>query len=180
MRYPEGHKAAVRASIVASAARALRRDGIAGVSIPALMKAAGLTHGGFYVHFENRDELVAAAVLAAAEETAERVLSGDDLEACLGAYLSPEHAAHPEEGCVIAALGGEGRHQSAPIRRAFALAARGFLRLVREQVRGAGDEETKKDAALAVASRMIGAVVLARLVDDEHLAKRILAAARRG
>src|SRR5262245_188353 len=58
MRYPEGHKEAVRASIVESAARVLRRDGLDGVSIPALMKEAGLTHGGFYGYFKNRDELV--------------------------------------------------------------------------------------------------------------------------
>jgi TetR/AcrR family transcriptional repressor of nem operon len=188
MRYPEGHKEAVRASIVENAARALRREGLAGVSIPALMKKAGLTHGGFYVHFANRDELVAAAVLAAAEDTGARVLSREagDLAASLEAYLSREHVAHPEEGCVVAALGGEGRHQPAPVRRAFALAARGLIALVEEQVRRAGRAGHAKakakdddDVALAVAARMVGAVVLARLVDDDRLADRILAAARR-
>ncbi len=69
MRYPDGHKEEVRASIVASAARTLRKKGLAGLSIPALMKEAGLTHGGFYLHFHNRDELVAEAVMAAAEGT---------------------------------------------------------------------------------------------------------------
>lgn len=183
MRYPDGHKEAVRASIVANAARALRRDGLGGVSIPALMKKAGLTHGGFYVHFKNRDELVAAAVLAAAEETGASVLSSEagDLDAALRTYLSKEHVAHPEHGCVIAALGGEGRHQPAPVRRAFALAARGFIRLVSDQLRRAnrGGRDEQNDEALALASRMVGAVVLARLVDDDRLADRILAAARR-
>lgn len=182
MRYPDGHKEAVRASIVANAARALRRGGLSGVSIPALMKKAGLTHGGFYVHFKNRDELVAAAVLAAAEETGANLLSTEagDLANALATYLSKEHVAHPEHGCVVAALGGEGRRQPAAVRRAFALAARGFIRLVSEQLRASsGGKGGESDDALALASRMIGAVVLARLVDDEHLADRILAAARR-
>ena len=70
MRYPDGHKEAVKERIVRAASRALRRHGLEGVSIPALMKQAGLTHGAFYTHFKNRDELVAEAVLSAAAETA--------------------------------------------------------------------------------------------------------------
>ena len=77
MRYPDGHKEQVRAQIVRTAARALRELGLEGISIPALMKKAGLTHGGFYVHFKDRDDLVAAAVEHAAAETGARVLGPD-------------------------------------------------------------------------------------------------------
>ena len=180
MRYPAGHKEAVRAEIVESAARALRRDGLAGVSIPALMKKAGLTHGGFYVHFTNRDELVAAAVLAAAESTGKSVLSeqAGDMRDTLDAYLSNEHVKHPERGCVLASLGTEGRRQSAPVKRAFAQAARGFIRLLERKAHIASPPEHVSDDTLALASQMIGAVVLARLVDDEGLALRILKAAK--
>jgi TetR/AcrR family transcriptional regulator, transcriptional repressor for nem operon len=181
MRYPEGHKEAVRATIVKNAARALRRAGLTGVSIPALMKQAGLTHGGFYAHFKSRDELVAAAVLSAADETGEALFSKDagDLATTLRAYLSKEHVAHPERGCVLAALGTEGRQQSAPVRRAFAHAARGFLRLVGQKLEAACPDAELSDEALRLAAQMIGAILLARLVDDPALAGRILNAARR-
>ncbi|HEU4408825.1 MAG TPA: TetR/AcrR family transcriptional regulator [Polyangiaceae bacterium] len=180
MRYPEGHREAVRASIVESAARALRREGLDGVSIPALMKEAGLTHGGFYGYFKNRDQLVAEAITWAAQQTAARVLSegAGDLRAMLAEYLSEGHAKHPEVGCVLAALGTEGPKQSPPVRRAFAQVARGFVRLIDRQLRRKKATPEPSDEALRLSSQMVGAVVLARLVDDEALAKRLLAAAR--
>jgi TetR/AcrR family transcriptional regulator, transcriptional repressor for nem operon len=180
MRYPPEHKETVRATIVKLAAEALRRDGLAGVSIPSLMEAAGLTHGGFYVHFKNRDELVAAAVMAAAEETGANVLSESvgDLDATLTSYLSREHVEHPGVGCVLAALGTEGRRQPTVVRRAFAKAAQGFLRLLEPKVHPKRPKAAISDETLALASQMIGAVVLARLVDDEGLASRLLTAAR--
>ncbi len=182
MRYPDGHKESVRATIVESAARALRRNGLDTVSIPALMKEAGLTHGGFYGYFKNRDQLVSEAVTLAAQQTAARVLSEDlgGVGAMLEAYLSEEHVKHPEMGCVIAALGTEGRKQPAPVRRAFGEVARGFLRLVDRQLRRKKATAEPSDEALRLAAQMIGAVVLARLVEDDALEKRILDAARSG
>lgn len=181
MRYPEGHKASVRAGIVAAASRALRQDGLAGVSIPALMKKAGLTHGAFYVHFSSRDALVAAAVEAAAAETAENVLSEKvgGLEATLEAYLSMPHVENPARGCVLAALGSEGRDQPKPVRSAFSRTAQGFLHLLQKKTHPRGSAARLSDDTLALAARMVGAVILARLVDDADLANRILAAARR-
>jgi TetR/AcrR family transcriptional repressor of nem operon len=180
MRYPDGHKQAVREKIVEAASRALRREGLAGVSIPALMKRAGLTHGGFYVHFRDRDELVAEAVTAAAEQTGERVLSDaiGGLDATLRAYLSPEHVHRPAEGCVLAALGTDATRQRAPVRRAFARAAQGFLRLIEKKLHPRSAAGNLSDDTLVVAAQMIGAVILARLVHDEALAERILASAR--
>jgi TetR/AcrR family transcriptional repressor of nem operon len=180
MRYPEGHKESVRASIVESAARVLRRDGLDAVSIPALMQEAGLTHGGFYGYFKSRDQLVAEAVLWAAQQTAARVLSEDagDTRAMLDRYLSEAHAKHPEVGCVIAALGTQARTQAPPVRRVFGEVARGFVRLVDRQLRRKRAVAEPSDEALLLSAQMIGAVVLARLVDDDTLAKRILGAAR--
>lgn len=182
MRYPEGHKEAIRAKIVEQASRLLRRDGLDGVSIPALMKEVGLTHGGFYAHFASRDELVAEAVTAAAEATGAAVLSSDrgaGTAAVLEAYLSEEHVARPEIGCVLAALGTEGHRQPAAVRRAFARAARGFLRLVQERLHRKSPPGHLSDDALSLAATMVGAVVLARLVDDDALAARILSAAKK-
>jgi TetR/AcrR family transcriptional repressor of nem operon len=180
MRYPEGHKEAKRASIVEHAARALRLEGLSGVSIPALMKAAGLTHGGFYGYFEDRDQLVAEAVLAAAGQTEARVLSTEagDLGTMLKEYLSEGHVAHPEVGCVVAALGAEGARSEGPVRRAFARAARGLIDLVDRQLKPRRSRSQPSDEALRLTSQMVGAVVLARLLDEPALAKRVLAAAK--
>ena len=180
MRYPAEHKAEVRERIVAAAARALREEGLAGVSVPALMRRAGLTHGGFYNHFADRDALVAEAIARAAAETEADVFeaSAGNPRAVLAAYLSPAHVATPGAGCVVAALGGEAVHaESARVRAAFAKAARGFLGHV-QRVFAPGTRARVDDAALATASQMVGAVVLARLVDDPALSRRILAASR--
>ncbi len=179
MRYPDGHKEAVKERIVQAASRALRRHGLEGVSIPALMKQVGLTHGAFYTHFKNRDELVAEAVRSAAGETAEGTFSaqfvlGDTLDR----YLSNSHLAHPENGCVLAALGADGVRQTPRVRRAFAEVALGFLRLTERKINPRSKAETLSDEALVRAATMVGAIVLGRLVRDPVLAERILAASR--
>ncbi len=179
MRYPDGHKEEVRERIVRAASEALRASGLAGIGIPALMKRAGLTHGGFYGYFPDRDALVAAAVLSAASETAQGVFAEDvPIEETLKRYLSEGHVAHPEGGCIVAALGAEGGRQAAPVRRAFAEVARGLLGLVEKKVHPERATRGVSDEALRLAATMVGAVVLARLVDDEGLARRILRAAR--
>ncbi|MEZ4409293.1 MAG: helix-turn-helix domain-containing protein [Polyangiales bacterium] len=177
MRYPKEHKAEVRARIVEAAARALRRGGLDGVSVPALMRGAGLTHGGFYAHFESRDALVAEAVALAASQTSGVFERAADLAASLDRYLSMGHVAHPEEGCVIAALGADGARAEGAPRRAFSEAAKGLLRHVYARRTGRRDGALD-DASLALAAAMVGAVVLARLVDDDALAARILKAVR--
>lgn len=212
MRYPPDHKPAVRARIVEATARALREEGLAAVSVPALMQRAGLTHGGFYQHFRDREALLVEAVALAAAETGHAVFdgAGGDLDTALATYLSMDHVAQPGHGCVVAALGAEAAHHpSPPIRRAFAAAARGLLGHVQrllwsspprpraaaasargrstrgsaghsDDVRGpaALGMDMLEDEALALASRIVGAVVLARLVDDPALAARLLATAR--
>ena len=181
MRYPEEHKQAVRAKIVEAASHALRRDGIDGVSIPALMKTVGLTHGAFYVHFADRDELVVEAARFAAERTATEVLAaqGGSVAQMLGTYLSSEHARHPEHGCVVAALGVEGGRRRGAIGAVFGELARGFVRHVHRRLHPTSDHRRVSDDTLELASRMVGAVVLARMVDEPALAERILTAARR-
>lgn len=178
MRYPPGHKEAMRERIVRAASRALRADGFAGVAIPALMKKVGLTHGGFYVHFENRDELVAEAVLSAAEDIAQGAFADDvSLEDTVARYVSMGHVAHPDQGCVIATLGTDGPRQAAVVRLAFDKIAAGLLGLTHKQLGGAAGQ-APTDAALVHAATMVGAVVLARLLRDPVLAERLLAAAR--
>jgi TetR/AcrR family transcriptional repressor of nem operon len=178
MRYSDAHKENVSARIVESASRALRRDGIDAVSIPQIMKTAGLTHGGFYCHFKDRDDLIARAAVHAGQES---VLRGDGRAANgVDLYLSKEHLLHPELGCIVAAVGAEGARQRGPLRRVFAEIGRGFLRLVDRSLHPDAPAKGRRpsDEALATASRIVGAIVLARLVDDDALAERILAAAK--
>ena len=180
MRYEPGHNDVVRARIIAAAARAFRQHGLDAVSIPALMKEAGLTHGAFYVHFKNRDELVEAAVLSAANDTATNVFADNDLAGVGARYLALAHVRHPEQGCVIAALGTDGARQQSRTRLAFATVARGFLRLTdKASQRPRSRNAAPSDDTIVCAATLVGAVILARLVADDALAERILAAARR-
>jgi AcrR family transcriptional regulator len=179
MRYSDEHKDAVRRRIIETASRALRLAGLDGVSIPAVMKKAGLTHGGFYGHFSDRDALVAEAVTFASHETGTAVFEQTpSVEAMLETYLSEGHVENPDQGCVVAALGADAPRQRAPVRHAFARAAEGLMALVNRKLHPATSSQTLQDDALALAATMVGAVVLARLVEDPRLARRLLAVAR--
>jgi TetR/AcrR family transcriptional repressor of nem operon len=181
MRYPPEHKAEVRERIIEAAARAFRERGVDGVGIPKLMQAVGLTHGGFYAHFADRDELVAEAIHAAARGTSIGLLERSDLsfDEVLEQYLSPAHRKHPEAGCVLAALGGEAPRQSSTIRRAFGYVADGFLRRIDGRLHPRGKRDEPHDDAIVAAATMIGAMVLARMLDRDPLADRVLDVARK-
>jgi TetR/AcrR family transcriptional repressor of nem operon len=178
MRYPEGHKEAVHETIVRAAAKALRETGISGIGIPALMKAAGLTHGGFYTHFRDRDALVVEAIRSAALETSKGAFADENsLAQTLARYLSLGHVQHPAQGCVVAALAAESPRQSRPVRRVFAEVVRGLMSHVDAKLRGK-PTGAPSDAALRLTATMVGAVILARAVEDAALAERILEVAR--
>ncbi len=177
MRYATGHKESMRERIIAAASVALRQHGIDGISIPSLMRKVGLTHGGFYAHFPHRDALVAAAIRSAGAQTGHAVLApAATMSALSQRYLSPQHVANPEHGCVLAALGCDGVRQSPEIKAAFAEVAQGFLRLL--EAKHSSRSNLLSDQTLAQGATLVGAVILARLVDDPGLATRILAAAQ--
>ena len=95
----------------------------------------------------------------------------------LDAYLSRAHLEHPEEGCVLAALGTDARRQPEVVRDAFAASSKGFIELIGEHTTK-GDKSALSDDAIDTAIRMIGGMVLARLVDNEELSERILSIAK--
>ena len=184
VRYPAGHKERTREQIVSAAARAFREQGVDGVSVPELMGRAGLTHGGFYAHFRNKDQLVAEACRSALAdstgrliETARKAPPGDRLAAFIRAYASPAHRDDPGAGCIMPALAAElGRHDAPEVRAAF---TDSFNQGIEKLARALPDDGTDRtDRALALMSGLAGAVMLARAVDDSALSDRILQSAR--
>jgi TetR/AcrR family transcriptional regulator, transcriptional repressor for nem operon len=184
MRYTADHKEQTHRRIVQTAARAFKKHGLQGVGIADLMKKAGLTHGGFYAHFPDRDTLVAEATAAGYEEAAERLIAAlaekpadERVEAFLDRYLGEAHRAHAENGCPLPALAADMSRQPVPVRRTFTEQFRRYGSKLAALLpsRYKGDREA---TALAVLSGVAGAVMLARAVSDPDLSDRILAASR--
>ncbi len=184
MRYQPEHKAEVHQKIVKDAARRVRAEGITGAAVSAVMRDAGLTHGGFYKHFASKDELLLKSLSDAFEEiaarldhAAERSKPGTAWKAIVRAYLSPEHCDHAESGCPVAALGPElaraGKSMKGPILGELIKYKNRMLPWM--PGRRAADKER---AFFAIFSTMIGAVALARILPDETARARVLASAR--
>jgi TetR/AcrR family transcriptional repressor of nem operon len=173
-------KARSHERILDTAARLLREEGGAGLSVDAVMEGAGLTRGGFYAHFLDRDALVAAALERAFAQQRVALLGAARFangHAALGRmlkwYLSRAHLESPGEGCPAPSLAGEVARAGAPLRRVFGANFMRLVELLRERV-GASKSET-----LAVCAAAVGAMTLARAVADPALADAILDATRR-
>src|SRR5437764_5079406 len=161
-------KEQTRERILRAAARAIRKHGYEGVGVADVMKEAGLTHGGFYAHFESRDALLAAAADQAGAETLEiltRAIAtakpGQELTALVDTYLSDRHVAAPEQGCVIAAAGSEVPRQQAEVRRAASRRIKDLVSLIERQLPEWG-KSAAHDKAMSTAATLVGALVLAR------------------
>lgn len=169
--------------IVEVAARTLRRNGYAGVGVADVMKQAGLTHGGFYAHFESRDALIAAAIERAGRDSAatlaQRVdasrASGESaLRAVIEGYLSAVHLSSAETGCVVAALSSEMPRQSPTLLAPSVERVRKLIALVR----GALPKGGTKEQAMVIASTLVGTLQLARTLGVNAQGEALLATAR--
>jgi len=158
--------------ILDAAARAVCRDGYAGVGVAAVMKEAGLTHGGFYAHFESREALLAEAIAYAGTKSIERmqartrgmVAQGvSPLRALVEGYLSETHLNTLDQGCPVAALASEMPRVGGELRDASAKRMIEVIKMV-EDALPAG---SRAGAAVAIASSMIGAMQMARMFDGE-------------
>lgn len=177
-------KELTRERIVTAAARAIRRGGYAGVGVADIMKEAGLTHGGFYAHFDSRDAMLAAAMEQAGRESSARLArrmagrraDGDSpLRAWVETYLSDTHLLRLEEGCPIAALASEMPRQSPDVR---GVAARRVSTMI-EAIQQVLPASAGSHAAAAIVSTLVGALQLARTLGDNAEGRAVLAAARR-
>jgi TetR/AcrR family transcriptional regulator, transcriptional repressor for nem operon len=176
-------KEATHERIVETAARAIRRSGYDGTGVAEIMKEAGLTHGGFYAHFDSRDGMLAEAADRAGADTvafltrvAAEVAPKKALEAMLRAYLSKEHVESAETGCAVAALGSEMPRQPAKVRRAATRRIKEMIDLVARQSPEWGQPGAHERALVTVATAL-GALVLARAVDDPKLSDAVRQAA---
>src|SRR6516162_10081176 len=184
MRKSRIEAAKTRERIVTAAAAEFRQHGIAGTGLADLMKAAGLTHGGFYRHFKSKDQLVAEACSAAVAMMNERVASSASrkrgrkgLQAAVAEYLSTEHRDNLRDGCPLAALGAELARADTQTRAA---ATAGFLNLV-DALAGGSDEGTpdeERRRAMVAALTLIGALTVSRVVTDQALSDAILRSAQ--
>ena len=178
-----GRKEATHERIVKTASRAIRRAGYDGAGVAEIMKAAGLTHGGFYAHFPSREAMLAEAADSAGAETVaalERVAATVPPEQALGliirTYLSRAHLESPETGCAVAALGSEMPRQAPRVRRAATRRIKEMIDLVGRYSPDWGQPGAHQ-RALATVATAVGALVLARAVDDPKLSDAIREAA---
>jgi len=196
MRYSSNHKAETRQRIIGEAARRFRKDGIEGTGLVPLMKALGLTHGGFYAHFPSKDALVQASLEAAAAQTldlwevppcagkseaapcatpepARAATGGAMLRALIDQYLSAEHRDDPGGACPLPTLAAELglRGEPSPI-------ADRMVTAMAERLGGAQPAVPPGEEGIVALAAMVGALTLARAVSDRALSDRVLAAVR--
>lgn len=173
MRYSQDHKAQTHQRIIKEASARFRRDGIGATGLQPLMKALGLTHGGFYSHFSSKDELVEKALQAAGEELdghcAMLFAQEKPLEAFIDSYLSEWHQTSPHQGCPLPTMSSELglRGQPSPTTDVV-------LKSRLEQVQEALGGEHAADQSLVIMSTLVGALLLSRSVENPELAQRIL------
>ena len=177
MRVSREKAAENRRRIVETASRMFREAGFDGVGIDAIMNAAGLTHGGFYGHFGSKEDLAAEAVAGALERGAEKQSGYSTLSDLASEYLSERHRHDRANGCALAALGADITRQGERVRRGMTAHVRAQLDYFVGLLKG-GTAASRRKRAITTLAGMVGALTLARAVDDPTLAKEILAVAR--
>jgi TetR/AcrR family transcriptional repressor of nem operon len=176
-------KARTRVRIVAAASRIARAQGFSGAAVGRVMAAAGLTHGGFYAHFQDKWALMEEALHAAFDEAEANLLG--DLDGATGEevlrigarrYLTAAHVEHPHSGCAIPSLGGEVARAPSGTRAVF---RERFERLIeRQAAQMGGDPASARRRAIGALAKWAGALLLARAVGDISLRDEILSVAR--
>ena len=184
MRYSKEHKFQTHAKIVKRASIKLREKGAHGIGVADLMKEAGLTHGGFYAHFDSRDALVIEAVSHAMDRSTERwrklseqTPADKRLAKIVNTYLGTDHRDDPGHGCAVPALAAEMARESAKTRRAFAGRMDQMIEMLTDQYQGMPRKAARKQAVSAFAT-MMGTLVMARVAGNSELSDEILKSGR--
>lgn len=184
MRYTPEHKAEIRGKIIADASRRVRAEGLSGAGVAAVMRDTGLTHGGFYKHFESKDALLVASVSEAFRQFAEKLVAAaenvkaeEPWKAIVRAYLSLENCAQVEQGCPLAALAPEMARTNREMRKGI------LQELVKYKDRMVpfmpGRRTMDKERNFFVIfSAMAGALELARILPERTAQEKVLSSTR--
>lgn len=184
MRYSKEHKLETHARIVRKASVRLREKGAHGIGVADLMKEAGLTHGGFYAHFDSREALLIEAFGYAMDRSMEywRKTTADTspekrLATIVDSYLTAVHRDEPGRGCAVPTLGAEIARESPKARKAFAAKLEQMVEMIAETMIDLPPKAAHKQAAAALAT-MMGTLVLSRIAGNGEFSDDILAAGR--
>jgi TetR/AcrR family transcriptional repressor of nem operon len=184
MRYEPEHKTRTRDRIVRNAARKLRAEGLSGPGVASVMKASGLTVGGFYKHFRSKDELLADAIAEGFSESSEKIDRSlqsvpheHKWKELVRLYLSPEHCDHPDTGCPVAALAPEMARAKVGIRKRISALLKQRTERWVEFMPGRTLAERQRNSLL-IFTAMVGAMSVARVLTDRADRERVLAEAR--
>lgn len=182
MGHSKADKADSHDRIVRTAAARYRENGVDGIGVADLMKDAGLTHGGFYRHFASRDELVLEAIECALHDGGQRVVGAlvnsrqPPLTTLVDAYLSAAHRDNLATSCAVATLAGDVARSNDRVRSAYTDQVNAYLELLTKLI-SADKQRSKRMKAIGALSSLVGAISIARAVNDEKLSREILKAA---
>ena len=194
MRVSRAKAAEHRDRIIDAAGALFRAKGFGGIGVADIMKAADLTHGGFYGHFASKDDLVAQAsrrtMARAAANWTKLVEAAPDnpYAALLAHYLSPKHRDDPGKGCAFAALGNDAARSGKVVRKAFAEGLAPLIDILAQSIPGKSipgksipgkSKAARRRKAVAAMATLVGALTLARAVEGTPLSDEMLEAAHR-
>lgn len=184
MRYRPEHKAEIHQQIVKDASRRVRAEGLTGAAVSSVMRDAGLTHGGFYKHFGSKDELLAASLEESFREISDRLARAGEAsppgaawKSVVKLYLNPEHCAHPEFGCPVAALAPELARADKRARTRIQAGLTRYKSKILPLMPGRRTAD-KERAYLVIFSTMIGAIQIARMQPKPAAREKVLSTAR--
>jgi TetR/AcrR family transcriptional regulator, transcriptional repressor for nem operon len=185
MRYPAQHKEHTRKRIVRAAARRFRSRGTEGATIGTLMRDLRLTHGGFYRHFGNKEQLFIEAFDQSLEEVATKARSaiqhaprGNELKALIDGYLAIEHSRDVAGGCPVAALATEIARRPPKVRAEFIRVLINHIAVIAKYIPGTTEEERERKARVLLSS-MAGTLTMARVIVDDQERRQFLDDAKR-
>ncbi|MEH2589164.1 TetR/AcrR family transcriptional regulator [Bradyrhizobium sp. AZCC 1721] len=184
MRYSKEHKQETHVRIVKKASVRLREKGAHGIGVADLMKEAGLTHGGFYAHFDSREALVIEAFAYAMDRSVEhwRKIAAETppekrLSTIIDSYVSTVHRDDPGRGCAVTTLGAEIVRESAKTRKAFAAKLEQLIDMIADQIPDV-PRKTARRQAMGTLATMMGTLVMSRVAGSGELSDEILVAGR--
>jgi TetR/AcrR family transcriptional repressor of nem operon len=180
MRKSKAETAETREYILTTAALVFRRDGIADTSLSDVMHAAGLTHGGFYRHFQSKEQLVSEALQKSfdisfdgLEAAATGKHADEAVSALVNYYLSPKRRDNFQDACPLAALGSDLRHGDAETRGVATVGWQRLIGILQSKFDGLTAREARIRAT-AMASTMVGSMMLSRILEDTAASNALL------